>query len=181
MFCAFAKLQCKIEMAWIYSALFQNESNGSLDSVLMSFKELHTLILFDGSTVSLAANTNPCPIMHTRASISCSCLNFFELSTILLKPKKQIKYWFDIFAYEGNDLWHTWYNINRRPREIGLTWLLDWVCTNSMVLNFVLFTSHFTKQPNLARTSLYALIIRVSRDLRINPFSIRHLSILKHV
>jgi hypothetical protein len=29
-----------------------------------------------------------------------------------------------------------------------------------------MFIFHFTKQPNLAGTSLYALIIRVSRDLR---------------
>ncbi len=31
--------------------------------------------------------------------------------------------------------------------------------------------SHFTKQPNLAGTSLYALIIRVSSDLRPYPLS----------
>jgi hypothetical protein len=35
------------------------------------------------------------------------------------------------------------------------------------VLDFVLFISHFSKQPNLAGTSLYTLIIRVSRDLQL--------------
>ncbi len=33
-----------------------------------------------------------------------------------------------------------------------------------------MFIFHFTKQPNLAGTSLYALIIQVSRDLRIDEF-----------
>ncbi len=55
---------------------------------------------------------------------------------------------------------------HRRPQEIGLTWLLGRVCTNSTFQNFLLFMSHFTEQPNLAKRSLYPLIIRVSRDLR---------------
>jgi hypothetical protein len=61
-------------------------------------------------------------------------------------------------------------NIVCRPREIGLTWLLGQVCTNSAFYIFVLFTSHFLKQPNLAGTSLYALIIRVSCDLRFDYY-----------
>jgi hypothetical protein len=54
----------------------------------------------------------------------------------------------------------------RRPREIGRTWLLGRVCTNGTFYTLVLFISHFSKQSNLAGSSLYALIIQVSRDLR---------------
>ncbi len=46
--------------------------------------------------------------------------------------------------------------------------LLGRVCTFGKFQ--ILFASHFSKQPNLAKLSLYALIIQVSRDLcRILP------------
>ncbi len=48
----------------------------------------------------------------------------------------------------------------------------DLAAVSSLYKWHVLFISHFSKQPNLAGTSLYALIIRVSGDLQLNCFDI---------
>ncbi len=67
---------------------------------------------------------------------------------------------------QGASLVQKCIKFHHRSQQIRLTWLLGRVCTNGKFYIFVLFTTHFSKQTNLAGSSLHALLIQVSRDLQ---------------
>ncbi len=47
---------------------------------------------------------------HFQAMFLSSCLNFFLCKLSTFQQKQQQKFQFDIFVYEGHNLWHTLYN-----------------------------------------------------------------------
>ncbi len=51
--------------------------------------------------------TNPRPIMHARALISCLCFNFLSYQPFCWSQRSIKNYRFDILAYKSHILWHS--------------------------------------------------------------------------